>query len=155
MSFFHYILYIKLLLLYSCEFIDISPYEHKSVLFSKNNRYHIFKYSLIPYKNISNYYISIRSIQSNNNQKYQFYAYLYKENITNDSEQFSNYYKYGEANNYYTFEDCISHDYYIVINSNTTSEIKDTFYFFSTDSPYEIKKNIFYQDYIIINNNKK
>ena len=143
-----YILYIKILLLYSYEYIDISPYEHKSVQFSKETPYNIFKYSLESLNNIENYYLSVRSTENTDNQKYYLYLYKNEKDITEKDGRFSNYDKNGTATNSYTFKDCNAKVYYMVIRYYNSDEIKDTFYFYSTDIPYEIK-NVFYQDYIL------
>jgi len=148
MLFLYCILFIEIILLYSHEITNISPYEHKTVRFTTQKPYNIFKYSLKTINNIEKSYLSIRSIDKNVNQDYLFYVYLDKENITEINGEFSNYEKYGKSNNNYTFKDCINHDYYIVIKYSASYDKTDTFYFYSTDSPYEIK-NVFYQDYLV------
>ena len=118
-----YILYIKIYLLYSYEYIDISPYEHKSVQFTKETPHNIFKYSLESMNNIENYYLSVRSTENTDNQKYYLYLYKSEKDIIETDGQFSNYDKNGIATNSYTFKDCNSKVYYMVIRCYNTAEI--------------------------------
>ena len=149
MSILFYIIYIQLLLSYSYDIINILPYEHKSVQFNSIKTYNIFKYRHITLDNFENSSFSVRAIEKNKNQEYQFYAYLEEKDINETNGNFINYDKYGSAKDYFIFSNCTNHEYYIVIKYNTYLE--DTFYFFSTDSPYEIK-DYFYQDYSLFEN---
>ena len=149
MSILFYIIYIQLLLSYSYDIINILPYEHKFVQFNSIKTYNIFKYRHIILDNSKNSSFSIRSMEKNKIQDYQFFVYLEEKDINETNGNFINYDKYGSAKDYFIFSNCTNHEYYIVIKYNFYTE--DTFYFFSTDSPYEIKDN-FNQDYFLFEN---
>ena len=132
----YYILCIKFFVIYSYEIIDISPYEVKTVQFNISKSYYIFKYNHMTLEKSGNSYFSVRSFGINNNVEYQFYVYLEEKDINETNGTFINYDKYGSAKDYYIFSNCNNHEYYLVIKSQIYNQ--DTFYFFSTDSPYEI-----------------
>ena len=144
----YYILCIKFSILYSYEIIDISPYERKTVYFRKLKSYYIFKYKHMTLEESGNSYFSIRSVEKSN-LEYQFFVYLKEKDINEINGTFIDYDKYGNAKDYYIFSDCINHEYYIVVKSESYKE--NTFYFFSTDSPYEIK-DIFSNYYLLSQN---
>ena len=154
MSLLYYILYIKFLVIYSYEFLNISPYEKISVQFTLQKPYNIFKYSLMTVAKNDSAYLAISSIENTNKEEYDIYLYLDKEKITEKNGIFTNYYAHKQAINYALFDNCINHDYYVVIKNNEANEIKDTFSFFSTDYPYVVNK-FFSQEYLSINNRRQ
>ena len=149
MSLLYYILSLRLLISYSYYIINILPYEQKEVEFNILNTYNIFKYKHKTLNNFGNSSFSVRSIGKNDDIEYQFYVYLEEKDINEINGNFINYDKYGNSTDYFIFSECINHDYYIVIKYS--HNIKETFYFYSTDTPYEIK-NYFYQDYSLFEN---
>ena len=149
MSLLYYILSLRLLISYSYYIINILPYEQKEVEFNILNTYNIFKYKHKAINNFGNSSFSVRSIGKNDDIEYQFYVYLEEKDINEINGDFINYDKYGNSTDYFIFSECINHDYYIVIKYS--HNIKETFYFYSTDTPYEIK-NYFYQDYSLFEN---
>ena len=147
MLLFYFIICLNIFVLNSYDIIEITPYEYKEVQFSRLKPYYIFKYRHKTSENIENSYFSVRSIEKSNILNYQLYVYLEEKDINEKNGTFIDYDKYGNATDYFIFSECINHEYYVVIKCGSFK--KDTFYFFSTDSPYEIK-NIFYQDYSLI-----
>ena len=151
MLFLQYIIFLKIIISYCYDIINISPYVYKTVKFSPKKPYYIFKYNHIITSNVNFSFYTIRSIKSQNKKAYNFYSYRDKKSITQENGHFINYYKGGYSEDYIIFLKNPSHVYYIVIQYNDSFELEETFYIYSSDSLYKVK-NVFYNDYYLLEN---
>lgn len=137
-----------------CEdIINISPNELKTVKFTPLKTYYIFKYNHIIYSNTNTSHYTVRAIQNKNIYDYKFYSYTNAKNITQKNGQFINSFKNDSLKTSLIFINNPSQEYYIVIqykiNYNYYYELEETFYFFSSDSLYEVK-NTFFDHYYLV-----
>lgn len=154
MSVLLYIVCLNILLLHCFEsdefdIIDIAPYEHKSVEFTSQNIFIIFRYNLISLDPTQKSHLTLRSVENANSYQYsyQFCLYTNISYIQRIDDQFYNCSDSAEGT-YSSITFTLNNgEYYLGIQYDK-SDIEDTFYFFSTDFPYEIN-NTFMQDYYI------
>ena len=130
MLFLQYIIFLKIIISYCYDIINISPYEYKTVKFSPKKPYYIFKYNHIITSNVNISFYTIRSIKDQNKNAYKFYSYRDIKNITQENGQFINYYKSGSSKDYIIFIKNPSHEYYIVIQYADSFELEENFIYF-------------------------
>jgi len=143
------IIFLKIIISFCYDIINISPYEYKTVKFSPKKTYYIFKYNHIIFSNANTSCFSVRGIKNKNYGEYKFYSYTDVKNITQKNGEFINYEHKGSAKSYIIFINMPSHEHYIVIHYVDNYELEETFYIFSSDSLYDVK-NVFYNDYSVI-----
>ena len=149
MLFLHYIIFLKIIISYCYDIINISPYELKNVKFTPQKKYYIFKYNHTIFSNANSSHFTMRSIKTQNYKEYKFYSYTDVKNITQKNGEFIDFDTKGSATSSLIFTNMPSHEYYIVVQYADSFEVEETFYLFSSDSLYEVK-NVFYNDYYVL-----
>ena len=147
-----YIIFLNVIISYCYDIINLSHYERKTVKFSPKNTFYVFKYAHIIVPNVNGAYLTINNVINKNTNEYKFYLYNDVKNITQKNGEFINYYKKGLSKSSFIYKDNPSHEYYLVVQYADNNELEETFYIFSSDSPYEVK-SIFYEEYYISEEN--
>ena len=106
-----YIIFLKVIIWYCYDIINISPYEHKRVKFYPKNTYYIFKYAHIILPNVNGSDMTVNSIINKNTNEYKFYLYKDVKNITQKNGEFINYNKKGTSKKSLIYLNNTSHEY--------------------------------------------